>query len=232
MVIRLLISAIVVFIAFRIIHFINRHVKSSFKIKNHLNELIPLVESFAWMAFVLWVVKVIYDSKNYYALISISTVFLLLSVPLFYLLRDFVTSVFLKLQNKITEGTYIEIEEIKGIVKEAGHFRMDIEDYHGNISSVSYYKIRSKIISKPGANHNLEKATIEFRFADTIKVNELIDKLKKAVLNTPWVAVSQSPIIESTKHEHEKIIIELGIFMLDKAYIEDVRIAINNYLRQ
>ena len=74
----------------------------------------------------------------------------LLIVPAFILLRDFVFGVFLKAQNKVVEGTFIELEDIKGEIVKAGQFFLNIEDKLGNIKSLGYYKVNSRVISISG----------------------------------------------------------------------------------
>ena len=227
MIFRFFIIAILIFTLFRILNFILGRAKTILKLKYHINDVVSVIELATWILFVLWMVKVIYDSKNYFALISMSTIFLLMVVPLFILIRDYVTGIFLKLQNKIIEGKYIKIEEIEGLVKKAGHLRIDIEDNHGNISSVSYFKVGSKIISQQGTNQNLEKVTIELQFPKTEKINEFLDQLKKEIMNTPWVAVSQFPIIEKASQTDNKLIVEVGVFMLDRSFAEEIKSVIS-----
>ncbi len=230
MIFSFFIIAVFVFILFRILNFVLGRLKTALKFNYPFKNIVSVIELVTWIAFVLWVVKAIYDSTNYFVLISISIDFLLLVVLFFFLIRDFVFGIFLKLQYKITEGNYIDIEDIKGIVNKAGHFRLDIEDSNKNICSVSYYKVRSKIITKSGPNQNLEKVTIEFHFQETVKINELIAQLKKEVMNTPWVAISQPPIIENINTEKDKLIVKVGVFVLDKSYAENIKTSVLSYL--
>nr|WP_324292768.1 mechanosensitive ion channel domain-containing protein [uncultured Carboxylicivirga sp.] len=162
-------------------------------------------------------------SKNYYVLTSVSILFLLIAVPFFFLIRDFVSGLFLKLQNKLFEGMSIEIEDVKGVVKKNGIFRLDIEDKYGNINSVSYYKIRSKIITRPKVSYNLEKTTLEFIFQEASNTNRILAELKRQLMNIPWVAVRQPPLIENTRVENGKFIVEIGVYMLDKSYAENIK---------
>ncbi len=230
MILSILIIAVLIFTLFRLFNFIAERLKNKFELKAYLKVIIPLTELFAWVLFILWVAKIIYVSRNYYVLFSISIISFLLAVPLFLLIRDFLSGIFLKLQNEIAEGMRIDIGEISGVVKKAGHFRFSVEDRHGNINSVSYYKIRSKIISHIGNNQHLKKVTIEFVLEKTSNSNQQITQLKNDVMNTPWVSVAQPPIIENTRIENEKLIVDVGVFVLDNTYTEYIKNAVLKYI--
>jgi len=224
------ILAIVIFIGFRIVNFITWRFKLYFNLKDHLLHIVPVIELLTWIAYAIWIAKVIYDANHNFALISIGIFFVLTAFPLFILIRDFVIGVLLKLQNKIVEGADIDIEDIKGVVKEAGYLRFDIEDRHGNITSIPYHYIYAKRISRSGNNHHLEKVTIHFEFLENSKSKDLIERLKKEVLNTPWVALSEPPVIENTNVENGKIMVDVRVFLLDKTNAENVKASVYSCL--
>lgn len=230
MIFKFFIIAAFIFGGFRVLNFITERLNIHLIQRNKLHYLIPLFEFFIWMLYVIWVVKVIYESKNYFALISLAVVIVLLAFPLFILIRDFISGIILKVQNKVAEGMYIDIEELKGLISNAGHLRMDIEDKHGNITSVTYHYVYGKRISRSGNNQNLEKISLEFDFPEPARVNEFSDSLKKAVMNTPWVVISQAPIIENTKVENGRLTVEVGAFVIDKSYAENIKSAVSSSL--
>ena len=223
MIFRFFLVAVIIFSLFRFLGFIVRRVKTPFRTEYQATYALPLLELFSWIAYIIWAAKIIYDSKSYFVLIAVATVFALVSIPVFILIRDFITGIFLRLQNKITEGMYLEVDDIRGIVKNVGHLRLDIEDNLGNINSIPYYSIRSKAISRPGNNQNLEKVSIQFDFEETSDVNELIARLKRAVMNTPWVSLSRLPIVEAVKKEDGHLVVDIGAFVMDKLYADNIK---------
>lgn len=218
-----IIIALALFFAFRVIYLVKNKLPISEKSKQIFSYMLPVFELLLWVSFVLWISWKIYISKNYFALISIGIVFVLFFVPITILIRDFISGVILKLQNKINEGNYIEIEDIKGNIKNAGHFRIDIKDNQGNIGSIPYYTIRSKIIKKQSDNLFLEKIHLTIEVTGEKRVNEVIPEVKRKILNTPWVAVSQEPIVEEVKPENGHTKITFGIYTLNKLFEENIR---------
>ncbi|NJM15782.1 MAG: mechanosensitive ion channel [Bacteroidales bacterium] len=193
MVTRFFAFATVVFIVFRILNAVKYKLPVSQKIKEYVNNLLPVAELMVWVALVVWVAWKVYGTGNYFALVSIAILFLLSVVPVTFLLRDFVAGFYLRMQNKINTGSYVETEGIKGEIKRAGPVSLDIIDSQGNICSVGYYKIRSKVIKKQGDNQHLEKIQLVFAFDGHKKANEIVPVLQAQVMSTPWVAVSQKP---------------------------------------
>ncbi|SMO52332.1 Small-conductance mechanosensitive channel [Saccharicrinis carchari] len=223
MIAKIISIALIIFLLFRLLFSLKNKWGLSVKIKRHLAYILPIAELFVWIGYLIWAVRLIYLSQNYFTLAAVGIVLLVLCIPLYLLLRDFIVGNVLKMQNKVNEGVFIEIEEIKGRIKRAGYFRLDIEDNRGNINSIPYNHIRSKIISQYGINQNLAKVVLRFTFPDTTKVNYIVPLLKRQILNTPWAAVSQDPIVEKTKTENGKLIIEVGTYTLDKSYGENIK---------
>lgn len=230
MIANFLITALIIFGLFRALHIILKRVRAHKHSRFQTHRYLPFVEYALWFGYTLWVIKYIHDSNNDFIIVSLFIGIILLAVPLFFLIRDFAIGIFLKLDNKISEGKQVEIGSLKGTIYKAGHFRLDIEDCHGNISSISYSQIRRKTIKAGKNNQNLEKASIRFVFSNTDKSNALITKLKALVLSTPWVSASQLPFIESAEHKDGRLTITMGLYLLDKSYTENIASVIKPFL--
>jgi hypothetical protein len=193
------------------------------RIKRHLGYSMAFGELIIWLAFISWVVMLAYNAKNYYILIFLAISFVLFVVPAFILIRDLIFGIFLRAQNKIPLGAVIEIDNIKGKIVRTGHYFLNLEDSQGRIKSYSYYKLNSTVISSLGDHSELEKLDMIFRLAYTNNSNERINKLKKQLLSTPWVAVSQPIIIEELKEKDDSLSLKVGLFTLNKKYEENIK---------
>lgn len=212
MIVSFVIVSAVIFGFYRLLNLVLSKSSRKLKIKYHLKEILMISELMIWFSLLVWIAKDYYEVQNYFALASILSVFLLLIILLFPLLKNLISGIIFKWQNKITEGVFIEADEIVGFVKKAGHLNMEIEDNHGNIYNVLYTKINQKTISKPSNNHNLIKTTLTFSFSTFVSKNEVLSKLKRELMNTPWTAVSQPPIIESSQITEGTLTIEVAVF--------------------
>ncbi len=107
--IKLFFIGILLFAAFRFLVFLGKKAGFSRQVKHHLNYILSMVELLVWFSFLTWVIKLVYSGGNQTVLFFSGIVVVLLIVPAFILLRDFVFGIFLKAQNKVIEGTFIEL---------------------------------------------------------------------------------------------------------------------------
>lgn len=192
-------------------------------IRHHVGYILPVIELISWIGFMLWYFRYIFNPHNYTGLIIFGVVSALLIISMFFLLKDFLFGVFLKMQRKIDEGNIIELDSIKGVIIKAGHFSIDVKTKQGDIKTIPYNKFRSKIISKPGGNINLYKQSIVLEFPDTIDVTNIVPDLKKTLFNAPWVAPSEQPIINKIQKMKDGYKMEIVVYALKEEHTEKIR---------
>jgi len=207
---------------FRFLNYIQKIIPYAKSIKHHIAYLVPILELVVWIVYAMWCLEAMYRIENYSGLIMISFILVLFAIPARFLMRDFLNGIFLKVQRKIDVGDYIQLEGIEGKIKHAGHFRLEIQTQQGDIRAIPYGLIGLGIISKPGNNLNLNKRLLVFRLPDSFNIEMLLPELEKALMNTPWVAVSQPPIIETVTHENGEHIIEVLVFTLKKEHSDKI----------
>lgn len=227
MILKLLIIGLIIFFSFRLVDLILEKTNFSKKILHHLEYIIPSLELLVWMAFVSWVVLSAFQNQRYYILFFLALSFILLIVPAFILVRDLVFGIFLKVSNKIGEGTIIETDGVKGTIVKTALFYIDLEDDQGSLKSIGYYRLKSKEISILGENHELEKIDIEFRLPIKGSVNEMLDQLNYQLLCSPWVAASILPIIEKIEESKESLYVKVGIYTIHKKYEDAIKAMVN-----
>lgn len=222
----MLLIGTILFFGLKLINLIFQKLHLPKRLKRHLDYSLALMELLIWLAFFSWVIMVAYRGNNKFILLFLVVAFILLIVPAFILIRDFIFGIFLKSQNKLPVDTIIEIDDSKGRITKAGHFFLNIEDEQGNIKSYNYYKLNAKVISTLGEHHKLEKLDLTFELPFTNNVNELTTKLKNQLLCTPWVAVSMPIKIEKIKRNGAHILVKIGLFTLDKKYEENIKLMV------
>lgn len=221
--VRLIIMAVLLFFGFRIISRLNKALHYSSRYKHHVSYSLPVFELVAWLSYLIWCVKHIYLSQNYFGLVSFSIVTLVICVPATFLLRDFIAGIYLKVQNRIVVGCNIRFEAVSGLIQKAGHFNVEIETKSGDNLSVPYSKLRSVVLTKGGKNASLEKIVLDFTYQDVFKLSELSAELIKQLLNSPWVVVSQVPVVEDVKHVNANYHISVCAYVLNTSFKEKIR---------
>lgn len=219
----IIIVSLVVFVLFRLLYLLLRILPLSSTWKHYVGYLLPVVELTNWLGFIIWAIHYVYNNQDYTILIILGVLSLLLILPVGFLLRDFLFGVILKLQRKIEVDHEVYIEGIQGKVIKAGYFTFDIITLEGNIDTIPYNKIRSKVISRPGENRNLFKNKITFKFPSNGNIQSKRSILQKLLLNSPHVASSQPPIIGHMNWQNGEIEIEVFVYTLQAEYIEMIK---------
>lgn len=219
---RILIFAVGILLLFRALSYLNKILPLSKKIKHHTGYLRPVIELVSWLGFTIWCLHYLYEEEAFSILIILGVIILLLITPAWFLLRDFLHGMFLKIQRKIEIDTKIEIGGLNGVIVKTDYFTFDIKTKNGNIDTIPYNKIRSEIITKNAANIHLEKQIVSFSIPLKEDINVVIPQLKTALINAPWVAASQEPLIHNVRAESDKSIIEVIVYMLKKEHKEKI----------
>lgn len=223
MYLSIMITGIGLLLLFRVLTLINRVMPIAKIVKTYISYLLPLVELLAWLGFLAWVLRSVYQANDTVGLIVLGVVMICLIAPVWFLLRDFLYGLVLKLQRTIDLGKIIEFDDKKGIVKHAGHFSFELENEHGGVDSIPYGKIRSKILSTLGGNKYFEKQLISLHFQSALPSNQLLTVLKQTIMHSPWMIVSQEPIVHHLSHENNQYEAEVFVYVLKKEHAEKIK---------
>jgi small-conductance mechanosensitive channel len=222
MYLKILIFATGILLMFRALAHLNRLLPLSKRVKHITSYLLPAIEIATWTGFAIWSLHYIYDAEAYYILIVLGILIVLLLIPTWFLARDFLYGMFLKIQRKIEVDSKIETTEFEGIVTKTDYFTFDIQCSNGNIKTVPYNKIRSEIVTKNAANIHLLKQKFTFIFPMPKDRNLLLSKLKNALVNAPWTAASQEPIVDDIKTENNNLVIDVMVWVIDKNHTNKI----------
>ncbi len=219
----IVISGISILLLFRILPLLNKNLPYRGEIRQYISFLLPVAEIMAWIGLVIWFIKHAYKAQDHTGLLVLGILVLILIIPAWFLLGDFLFGVILKIQRKIEVNTRLEIDEINGVVLKTGHFSFELETREGTIDSIPYHKIRSKVISHPSTNINLEKQLIRFKFKTKHNINKMLPQLKASILNSPWAAVSIDPIIYDIRKENDEAVVDVFVFTLKQEHAEMIK---------
>jgi len=76
----------------------------------------------------------------------------------------------------------------------------------------------------------LERLVLEFTVPLPNKKSEIVQKLNQLLLNTPWIAASKSPIVESINNDADSMVVKMAVFVIDKSYRENILEMVNQNL--
>lgn len=108
------------------------------------------------------------------------------------------------------------------MILKTDYFTFDVKTAEGDIDTIPYNKIRSKVISKISANKYLEKQLLSFRFPSAQDISKIIPELKKTLINAPWVVASHEPIISSVSEDCEKRRVEVFVYVMKTEHTDKI----------
>lgn len=208
---------------FRVLTTLIRILPFSLSTKLYTGYIMPVFEFVLWLGFIIWSIGILYETHSTTVLIVSGTLVILFIVPMWFLIRDFLYGVIMKVQRKIDLGNTIEIDGMKGVVIKAGHLSFDIRTRDGSIKTIPYNKVMSRIISKQGSNVNLDSQLISFKVDSTRDIDSTVAGIKATLVNAPWVAASQEPIIKDIRLESGEYIVDAVVYILKHDHAQKIK---------
>ncbi|NPD47463.1 MULTISPECIES: mechanosensitive ion channel domain-containing protein [unclassified Lentimicrobium] len=223
MYLTLLLVIIAVFSLFRLFYFFHRKLALPIIWKHYLGYLLPVVELISWLGVVIWAIRFVYARQDFIILIVFGCLVLLMIVPVWFLLRDFLFGVILKLQRKIEVNREINVEGLIGSVIKTGYFSFDILTPQGSKDAIPYSRVISKVISHDSDNSNLVKKKLIFTFSSTEFSQVTLTKLQTLLINCPFVASSEPPLIEELVQQNESQKVVVFVYTLKAEHIDKIK---------
>ncbi len=206
------------FLFFRLLSYLKKILPISKKAKHFTGFILPVIELISWLGFIFWCLHLIYEVEAYSTLIVFGILIVLLFAPAWFFVRDFLHGMQLKIQRKIEIDSKIEIGNLKGVVIKTDYFTFDINTEDGIIHTIPYNKISTEIISKNASNMHLQKHSITFQIQSNQDITQIISGLKLALINAPWAAASQEPIIKLISSETGKHLLQAVVYIIEKEH--------------
>ncbi|GAB1403397.1 hypothetical protein MASR1M74_05750 [Lentimicrobium sp.] len=217
--IKLFFVAALIFVFFRVMSVFFRLANLKRNIRLYGSNLLPVVELFVWMAWLIWSVSKLYNLYKISALLTIGIFIIVLVIPMWYLLRDFLYGIVLKLQRRVDKGTAIETGSHRGVVVRTGYLNFTLKTPDGNMADVPYGQVMLKVIQRQDTNVNLQLRKLSLELPAKCNDEEFREKLLLVLKNAPWVAASNSPSIKSLVKHDDIFRVEVGIHVLTRSHL-------------
>lgn len=200
------------------------------KVRVYGSNLLPVAELLSWMAWLIWSVSKLYAAYKVSALLTIGVILIILVIPMWFLLRDFLYGIVLKLQGRVDKGTSIESGNLRGMVLKAGHLNFTMRTREGNIADIPYSRVMLKVIQRQGTNINLQLRSLILDIPGFSEEEELTESLSKILVNAPWVAASTLPVVRSVIKHEDFMRAEIGVQVLAKSHLNKIKDYVLNEL--
>lgn len=228
MYLQFIIYSIILFVFFRVI---NKILKFLSKKRNYVQQFLyvfPIVEFSVWIGFLIWIIKVFFRDEFITQLVIISLLFAVLIVLFWFVFRDLVTGIVLKIQNKFEKNQIIKFKSNEGIIKRLGYFSFDLKTSDGETQTIPYSQLKTEIIIKPNPGRSLKKQVIKISCPKTANLSKWKELLGTFIANTPWVSAKLPAEYHSHNETNNVYEFEFFIYVLDSKHADLVKNMVQN----
>lgn len=210
---RLLIAVLIFgffWAASRVLPQIFRRYKQQEWIRRHL----PLIEATVWVVYIILFIQALIKPSPYTGI-----VFVLIIVALSWrFLNDWISGLFIKIDNNFRPGQRISLREYDGTIKELGLLAAEIEVDKGEVLVFPYHKLEKEVILKRTPSEKIQSHAIDLSLSNETSISEWPMIIKHAVLNLPWAVPSRAPFIELLEKEAEYYHYRVVLYAIDPRY--------------
>ncbi|MBM4174760.1 MAG: mechanosensitive ion channel [Ignavibacteria bacterium] len=209
-----LFAALAVPVVLVIIRFMVRYYKLIFNQYRFFIRSIPLLQLGVLIFITINVLILIFPQSP--TIIS----FIMFGVILFAVLsgwqfiRDFVSGMFLRIDNDFEIGSMIKIGEVVGIIKKRGYRSIELEKDGAESIQIPYSSLAKNFISSLKLDQEFYRYRFSVRTKKESAKNQLISMIKKVILNSVWTAVNREPKIIFKSEDDQAYEVEISGYVL------------------
>ena len=179
-----------------------------------------LFEIIVWLLFGWWSFKVIYGNTDYYSILIVAILFIVLFWIGWFLAKDFIAGTVLKLSDNYQEGQFFRLNDIEGHIAQINYLHLNIRQENGEIIKIPFSKILGSVHHKSF----LDDKTKQYKFEIIIDKQETLDetreKIRKNILLSAGVNIKKEPLISLKLSSETKWNFDITYFILDEQYCE------------
>lgn len=218
---------ILLFAAFRVLHYVIRHLLSKNRHIDTLKRVLPLGEGIVWFLFWTWALKSIFEEQLIYSLGVLVIVLVVLVWVSWFAIKDFIAGVVLKFEAAFQEGEQINIENVVGVVKYLGYFSLEIQTEQGEKINIPYSSISGQVRRKLEDTELFKSYSFELSIAKDKNIPDIFEKLRITSINAPWTSINKLSQFHLLEEDSNFYNFKIVIYSLDTKYFQ----AIKNYIQ-
>ncbi len=189
--------------------------------KNH-KKYFTILETGSWLFFGGWSLKMIFGGSEYYSIFTI-TIFAIFSLWIgWFLVKDFIAGIILKLSDSYQKGQFFRLGKIKGNITEINYLHLTINKNNGEIVKIPFSKILGSVHHKSFLDDKTKKGKFSFSIERQDSLVKTTDKIREIILLTAGVNIKKEPIINLIDDSEKIWQFEITFFVLDDKYCETI----------
>ncbi len=223
-----LLIAIIIFILFRLLNRFLPFIPVRKKIRKVLVNYLPVIEMAVWFVYVIWAIQYLWQSNRLFALELSVILSLFVLVVSWFSLRDFIAGAVFKASGRFVKNEMVQTGEFSGRISGFESRNLILETEKGETVYIPYSKILGNIIVKSHPSENVLSHTFRLEIAGVSISPELMERIKVAIITSPWSSLKREPKIRPVDSEDKSVsIVEITVYAISSEHF----VQLENYIR-
>ncbi|MFN8255193.1 MAG: mechanosensitive ion channel [Bacteroidales bacterium] len=212
-----ILSGLSIYLIYRILHFFIQKAKNK-NLWSRFSKFLYLAEIFSWFLFISMGLERFYQYMPSVSLILAIALILISVWVSWFILRDYIAGLIIKLENAHQKGEVIKSGDYKGKIIALCSRHIEIEDEDSGIVKIPYSKL---FISRPFKLETTNHSSREIVFLEIPNPedkSELLESIQKFANLLPWTNNKDNTEVSIEKENNKTIIIKLKTALFDRKY--------------
>lgn len=207
--------ALVIVLAFRILHWALRPLVRRHTRWLRASYLLMGVELLVWTGWLFWVVQSLVGNQQVYTWVTVGIAFLLFGLLTWFLLRDVVAGIIFKLQHTLKLNQSIRVAEASGRLLRLGVTALVLESVSGERIKIPYTKLINEAVARNEASDVIESFDFSLQVPQSMTKDRWITTLQQQVLLLPWASAQRMPVVQWQEEDESTHTFDLRVYSLN-----------------
>jgi small-conductance mechanosensitive channel len=179
-----------------------------------------LFEIIIWLVFGVWALKLTFSGTYYYSFLVLAILAILLLLIGWFILKDFVAGVILKLSDNYQKGQFFRLNNIEGHIAKINYLHMNIKQGNDEVIKIPFSKILGSVHHKSSIDDKTKPYKIKLTVNKKESLDSTRDSIRKTILLSAGVNIKREPLITVMESSEKEWLFEITYFILDEQYCE------------
>ena len=187
--------------------------------KRHKNYFI-LFEILVWLVFGVWTLKVTFSGTNYYPFLVLAILTILLLLTGWFILKDFIAGLVLKLSDNYQDGQFFRLGNIEGHIAQINYLHLNLKQENDEIIKIPFSKILGSIHHKSSIDDKTKQYKVKLSVQKKESLDTTRDNIRKTIMLSAGVNIKREPLITVVESSSNEWVFEITYFIMDEQYCE------------
>ena len=187
--------------------------------KRHKNYFI-LFEILVWLIFGVWTLKVTFSGTNYYSFLVLTILTILLLLTGWFILKDFIAGLVLKLSDNYQDGQFFRLGNIEGHIAQINYLHLNLKQENDEIIKIPFSKILGSIHHKSSIDDKTKQYKVKLSVQKKESLDTTRDNIRKTIMLSAGVNIKREPLITVVESSSNEWVFEITYFIMDEQYCE------------